>query len=347
MSKLDILDEKETTHSLRLSYSRISKFASNGPRELNDETRTKLENKGTRYGKLVDILEADEDDFKEHYTVFDGEKPTAMAGQLADEIIDRREDYKENGLPTTAQVVDVARSLGLWKRVTNEDTFIGKFDTKVFWEYITAQLLAFKHNKELITMSDYLDAKETVAALKTHKHTSHIFDPQEEYIESYSQLELNFEYKNFKFLGFVDKVIIDHRNKTIRMIDLKTGSDPLYKFEGTFIKYKYYLQEAVYGKGVDYLKKKLGLEHYAVLPFQFVYIKRGVQTPIVYTVTPKWSKAALQGFVTEGGYTYEGLNPLLEDIAWHWQNKEFTYARRFVEGRGIVDLRDDFINLKQ
>ena len=344
MSKLNILDEKETTHSLRLSYSRISKFASNGPRELNDETRTKLENKGTKYGKLVDILEEDEAKFKEYYTVYDGEKPTAMLGQLADEVIDRRKEF-DNNLPTTAQVTNIAQELNLWSRVKNMDTFVAKFDKDEFWEYVRTHISVFKDSKELVSMSEYLDARETVAALKTHGHTRHIFDPQKDYIETYSQFKLEFKFQKFKFLGFVDKVIVNHKNKTIRMVDLKTGSDPLYKFEGTFIKYKYYLQEAVYGKGIEFLKKKLGLEHYAILPFQFVYIKRGVQTPIVYTVTPKWSEAALNGFVTEGGYIHQGLNTLLDDIEWHWQNKEFIYPRRFVEGLGTVDLRDDFIKI--
>ena len=45
---------------IRLSYSRLSKFASLGAKELNDETRTIIDNDGVSFGKLVDLQDYSE-----------------------------------------------------------------------------------------------------------------------------------------------------------------------------------------------------------------------------------------------------------------------------------------------
>lgn len=341
MSKLDILDDDNITEDLRLSYSRISKFSTKGPKELNEDTRTKTENKGTSFGKLVDILESNVEEFKNKYIIFEGNELTASVLLLAQHIV-----LNYDTVPSVDKVLKIARELKIWSRIKDRETFINRFDFDDFWNYIKVNIISKTENKEIININDYLDAKETVSTLRTYKYTKHIFNPQKKYIESLNQFEINFEYNNFKFKGIVDKIIINHKDKTIQLIDLKTGIDPIYKFEATFIKYRYYLQEAVYSKSIDYIKKELGIEDYQSLPFQFVYIKRGVQIPVIYTVTDKWHKAALFGFTTDGGYKYKGLNELLEEISWHWKNKEFVHSKEFIDNKGNLKLKDDFINIK-
>ena len=326
------LKEKKPKCDIRLSYSRVSKFASLGAKELNDETRTIIINDGISFGKLVDLLEQNID-IKDEYYIYDGLKPTAMLGQLCEAVVDTYED-----VPSKEQVLDLVKTIGLWSSTKVEETIIKKFDKDGFWDYIKAQLES--ENKTIVTTSELIKAKEKVGILRTHEFTKHIFDNQDVNIEIIDQKELLFSYRGFDFKSFLDKLIIDHKNKTIRIIDLKTGIDSPYNFSFTFKKWKYYLQEALYIQGIKESYKEYIDKGYTLLPFQFVYISKTNDLPIIYEVTKEWSKAALKGF-SNNGYTYKGLDELLDDIYWHWFNNSYTLPRYLIEQNGIVEIENN------
>jgi hypothetical protein len=141
-------------------------------------------------------------------------------------------------------------------------------------------------------------------------------------------------------------VPIDHKLKTIRLVDLKTGQGPSDEFLSSFIKYRYYFQEAVYMLACETIAKELKLEDYKFLPFQFLYIGRSEQVPVIFDVSQKWHDAALNGFTTTSGYKYKGLNETLEQIVWHFKNKEFRFSKSIIENGGKIDLNDEFFNIE-
>ena len=110
------------------------------------------------------------------------------------------------------------------------------------------------------------------------------------------------------------------------------------------MKWRYYLQEAVYTIAIKKLvKEREDLKGYKVLPFQFLYISRFEKVPLLYTVSEKWHKAALNGFTTTSGYKYRGLNELIDSIKWHWKNKIFDTPKEIHTNSGQLTIEDDFI----
>lgn len=332
--KLEELFKQDIEIQDALSYSRLSDFDRNGPRAL--IKRSNVSGEGVKIGSITDdlLLPAEGFVFEDNYIICDFEKPTATLGKLVDIIL---ENYTE--VPTKQTILDICKKNNFWKR-SKDDTIIANFDTKDFWEYINIYIQGSQ--KAIITESEYNKGQDLRDRVKTHNFTKHLFEDD---LETINQYKFKFKYKGIILRGIIDILKIDHKNKTIRFIDLKTGKNEALDFSNSFIKYRYYLQESVYTKAFKDICKELGLKDYKLLPFQFLYIGRSEQIPILYTVSKKWHKAALKGF-NIGKYTYKGLDELLDDIKWHYHNNEFEAPRRIYEQQGNIILDDDFIELK-
>ena len=150
---------------------------------------------------------------------------------------------------------------------------------------------------------------------------------------------------SYKFLSFLDYIKIDHVNKTIRGIDLKTGSKPVADFMTNFVKYRYYLQGVIYQMALRAYTKENGIEHYDLLPFQFLYCGRYEKIPTTLEFGEKWETGALRGFTTTSGYKYKGLYELVDNIEWHWRNEVFNMSKEQYENNGLIQINDEFINV--
>jgi len=315
-----------------LSYSRVSDFSKNGPRALIE--RQRLEGEGINVGSITDDWLFNRENFDNIYYVFNGEKPTATLGKLVNIIL---KNYTK--LPSKEVVLNIIERNNFWKR-SKEETLLANFDTPEFWSYLAAQFQG--STKTLVTTSELELGKELAEILITHEYSKDIFSDRYERINQY---KFNLTYKNIKFRGVIDMVLIDHEFKTIRLVDLKTGAGPSSEFLTSFLRYRYYFQEAIYMKAIDIVKKELNIEEYQVLPFQFLYIGRSERVPITFDVTQKWHEAAINGFTSDGGYHYKGLDSTLDDIIWHFKNKEFTFSRDISENHGKIDLNDKFFSI--
>lgn len=321
---------------IKLSYSKLSSFIEGGAKAL--VRKKELTGDGINEGGLIDCLLFSPNNFKKEYYIFDGTKPTATAGELCDLVF-----QLFNKIPKVEEVVEVSRKHGYWSKVVNPETYINKFNTEDFWGYLKAQYES--KSKTIITTEQLQRAEEVVEILKSHNYSKLIVAFPTKTQSKYAQYKIEYRYKNVIFRGILDLLVVDHKAMTVQMIDLKTGTPAAELFSQSFVKYRYYLQEAVYQQAFEQICKDLGLEGYKLLPFQFLYISRFEKIPLLYTVPEKWSKAALNGFTTKSGYLYKGMNQIIDDITWHWTNQKFDLSRETYEKEGSLILKDDFIEI--
>lgn len=315
-----------------LSYSRVSDFSKNGPKAL--IARRNLTGEGINIGSITDDWLFSRDKFDDIYYIYDGEKPTATLGKLVDIIL---KNYIT--IPTLEEVTTIVKNNDFWKR-SKDEVALAKYNIPEFWDYLSAQYNVT--GKTIVTTSQVNLGKDLAEVLRNHNHSAYMFSEQYERLDQY---KFKITYKNIKFRGIIDMVLIDHENKTIRLVDLKTGQPQSSEFVTSLIKFKYYFQEAIYMKAIGQIKEELNITDYTELPFQFLYIGRSEQMPLVYTVTEKWHQAALKGFTTSGGYRYKGLDETLDEIVWHFKNKEFVLTKNVSENKGIIDLNDEFFKI--
>lgn len=329
------LIKKNSPHELRLSYSRVSSFAKDGPRAL--VSRKDISSDGLDLGHMTDTLIFEPEKFNERYYIFDGAKPTASLGTLAEIIL-----LNYTSMPDDDTILKLVKINNLWSRTKDEEKLRKNWDDESFRSYLAAMFES--KGKEVIGSDLRVIAEELAAVLKTHQHSKHLLRDAYKHEDIYDQFELEFTYGKFVFRGIIDRLIINHADKTIQMIDLKTGSPHGLSFMKSFMDFNYYLQEAIYTLGVNHVREKLGLdEEYELLPFLFLYVGKGDQIPLVYEMTDTWHKAAKNGFTTRSGYKYKGLDELLDDIDWHLTNQKFDLPREVYEKEGSLTLKDDFI----
>ena len=322
----------EEVMELSLSYSRLSDFDRNGPRALLQ--RSLVSGDGVRIGSLVDDLSFDEESFDEKYHLFNGVKPTATTGKLCDIILN---NYKK--IPDKENILEIIKNNKFWSR-QKEESLINHFDNDEFYGYIDAQLKS--KSKTLITTADLALANELKDILFSHEYSKDIMTND---LENHDQFKFTINYKSFRFRGIIDKLVIDHKNKTVKIIDLKTGKNKASEFQNSFIKWRYYFQESIYMKSFKFICEKFNLKGYKLLPFEFLYISTSEKIPFIFQVTKKWHKAAIQGFETNSGYKYRGLDELLDNIKWHLTTRVFDMSKDIYESKGNILINDDFIKL--
>lgn len=325
------IDNLNEDKELRLSYSRLSALDTKGPSVLIH--RPKLDNIGIKMGSLIDDLLLSPELYEKNYYKFDGTKPTATLGKLADIIID---NYIE--IPPKDKILEICKKNSFWKRRSDEN-IISEFDKKNFYDYIHAYISS--KDKILITSKDYQIANQIKDILLTHKHSKDIFKVEDAIYQCPFIITIN----DVKLRGIIDIVTIDHKNKTVRLIDLKTGAPDALDFSRNFYKHRYYFQSAIYRKAFEQIKKDFEIpDDYTLLPFQFLYISRNERIPVIYEVDDMWDKAAFNGF-TFKGYTYKGIIELIEDAKWYWKNKVFDLPREVYENNGKLILTSNQIEV--
>tara|TARA_R110000822_G_scaffold73853_13_gene177630 strand:+ start:3154 stop:4170 length:1017 start_codon:yes stop_codon:yes gene_type:complete len=332
--RIDELFGSNEQIDLALSFSRISDYDRNGPKAL--DKKTFVSGQGVKIGSITDDWLLNRENFDDIYFVFNGDKPTATLGKLVDIIL---ENYAN--IPPKEEIFNIIKKNEFWKR-SKPETVEGYFDNPEFWSYLKAMFKG--REKELITTSEFALGQDLATVLTTHQFSKHLFNNN---FEKITQWKFNFNYSGARIRGIIDLILIDHDQKTVRLIDLKTGADTADNFLNSFIKYRYYFQAALYQMAFSVLQEEYGLKDYKLEPFTFLYIGRKEQLPIEYTVSEKWINAAWDGFVTLGGYDYKGIDELLEEIQWHWQNKVFDMPRNAYENNGTMLLKDSFFNVKE
>lgn len=330
--------------SKNLSYSLIKSFSEEGPSVL--ITRTNKFTKSLDYGtKLDDFISLTKDQFNEKYLVVQNNNIKGDLFTLAQLVA--KQNFKpanteELVLMLQNKILQIISDNQLFKRMKIRESIIKKFHHSEFYKFVT-----FCHNnpnKIFISPEEYRKLIAAQSSLFTHKSTKKYFNCEN--CEELYQVEVNFHYKGRNIKCILDKVIIDHKNKTIQGLDLKSGSPKATEFMINFFKYKYYMQGAIYEKALrEFVLTFENLEGYKIEPFKYIYIPTNdIDNSKVFILTQKWINAAWNGFTTLSGYRYKGMNELIDEINWHIENQVFSESKDFYNNPEI-ELNDDFISL--
>lgn len=323
-----------------ISYSQLKIFDEEGAKGLLKPKN--LDGKGIRFGSLLDdYLFLSKEDFTNKYEVVNTPLLAGDEYKLAvilknqyssfNELIKvhTNEKYKDS-------VIEIIKANKLFGRVSVRSTFLSKFDNKEFYDFVKK----LYEDKILIHISDLVFAKNCKGELLSNKKTKHYFINEHENIY---QANIQFEYRKQNVKCLLDMLIINHKDKIITPIDLKTGSPGIEDFKQNFFNYKYYLQGAIYNKAAEEYNKKHFNGKYKIEEFKFLYLCRyDISNPLIYRMSSKWNKAGLEGFKTLGGWKYRGINQLMDELLWHKENKKFNHSREIYENSEVY-LDDSYI----
>ena len=317
-----------------VSYSSLATFERDGASAI-PFLKEKKSSEALRFGSLVDTMMTEPEELENKFLVADISKVSEAILTIVNNIYEGF-DKSHNNLAminrnTILMYVKNANYYPTWKDDTRIDKIINEGK-----DYFS--LLGLAKDKMLITQQDYNTAQDCVEILKLSPYTTKYFS--EDYfnsdIESHYQLKFKYSDNQVNVRCMFDRIIVDHKNKTIQPVDLKTTGKNEEDFEQSFLTWSYWIQSNMYSQILlwniemdDYFKD------FTILPFMFVVINRYSRTPLV------WKD---NNYLTEGdrvdnsGKVHKYWIKLLKEFNWHVQNDIYNYSFSSIQNNGVREL---------
>lgn len=225
------------------------------------------------------------------------------------------------------------------------------------WEYW--EDLKQAEGKVVLSQEENDLISQIVMSIRTNPTTSKYFETSKD-VEILDQLAIYFTYNNVDCKALLDRVIIDHKNKTIQPIDFKTMGDQTIYFPKSLRQRRYDIQAAFYTEALYYFKERddKTLQDYKILPFKFI-VESTVNPgkPLVFTCSSGLlrigqygaPKTDIYGKISSPGYDHmyeyksmsiaeiKGFHQLIEDYKWYME-KDLETKREIVECQGEFQL---------
>lgn len=196
------------------------------------------------------------------------------------------------------------------------------------------ELLRISEGKIILTQQDYDDIIACVEELRTNKRTARFFNgvsPWEDNFEKLFQLKFEAEFEGISVRCMFDEIIVDHKDKKIFPIDLKTTGKPEEEFMDSFLHWRYDIQGKLYSYILqEVISKDEYFKDFTIEAYQFIVINRRTLSPLVYIFQDNFSDKNL---VTHEGKVYRDWRPILQDLNYYLNAGTVKYSREDADTR--------------
>lgn len=307
-----------------LSYSCISKYIRTGFHSIKS-IFDKIDTPSLTFGSLVDMLiTGDENDFENNFYILKETSPTPKVK----EIVGLVRSLLNDELPPTMDLIpknlimdaiNAAQYQQNWSEEKRYASIIEKAESYYLDCYKSI-------GKKIITQEEYEDAIKCADVLKNDDTTRFYFqdDPFNNDIERLYQLKFKGINNGIPYKCMLDLIVVDHRNKTIQPIDLKTSGSYEDEFFKSFIKWNYDIQARNYYRLLrdavindDYFKD------FTINDYKFIVINRTNLKPLVWDFegTKLSGDIVLENKETNKKITFKDPWDVGVEL-WHYLNKE-------------------------
>lgn len=274
---------KETTYreDKALSYSNLSTFNREGFSKL-DSLFDPISGPSLTFGSMVDILLTEGlDVYNDTFMVAEIPVLTASRLDIAEELFNTYKDQhkllESIGKESILAVADKVNFQTNW----NNNTRVKKIIEECSDYY---NLMVQAKDKIIVSREDHQAAIDCVQALRNSKATSHFFTPPLfSNIENFYQLKFLGKYEDIEVKCMLDLCVVDHENKIIVPVDIKTTFYPEAEFPKAFLKWNYWIQAQLYWY---ILRQNLDNDPYfkdfELKDFTFLVVSRNHLNPLVW-----------------------------------------------------------------
>jgi hypothetical protein len=297
-----------------------------------------LEKSYTFLGKQLHLSLLEPEEFEKTYTYLDFKTPTSkqqlsfcecfvIAINDQSLISDSNEilidAYKENY--STDKMTDAAILKAAEKIYESNSEYIKYLEIRGDYREVLS-----KSRKELITT--------ITQSIKNHKKANLLmnFDHLGHDIKCFNEFAVYWDYpiicegETIKCKSLIDRLVVDHQNKKVTIVDLKTTST-LGDITELLDERNYYRQLAFY---------RLAVQHSQMIPNDYeteaYIVSVNTQDPFecrVYKLTDaEYQKQVLI------------INQLMKEISWHWFTNQWEYSRTYYEGDGTENSINEYSN---
>ena len=221
------------------------------------------------------------------------------------------------------------------------DAVIGKFvgsDAEIFYNEIRK---VRSQNLTVITTEDVSNAEKIVEELRNNPVTKDVVNlVSSPRYTVHNQLQVEgYEVDDHKFKSMMDKVIVDHEQRTIQVYDLKCTWSVENFLEEYYLSRRAYIQAYLYFWAAFKFRDDYKLDGYRVDPPMFIVCdSTNYYNPLIYTLSHGDLEDAYNGF-THKNREYVGVQDLIEDLKWALENNVWNISRENSINNGLVNIR--------
>lgn len=322
------IDKPYYEDNTRISNSAIGWYLNKGPRYLRDMLDGKEEGlklpqleKGTMIHEYILQPEI----FWNDYEIADYKVPTTEKQKefcrLVNESLELLQDDKLSKAYKQVYVTD---------KMSDEIILVKA--KKMYDEYKSYIDSLSKTSKKTITWSDYRMLEQIKKNIAEHKAAVELLDNQD--YECHNEFHINWEYHiketDYTMLckSLLDRVKIDHVNKRVILIDLKTTST-IYDFKHSVDSFDYYRQMAYYILALTWYFKDLGfdIENYDVEVYIIAISTQTYEIRVFNMLDEQVLSNKARVIVS-----------VLSDLSYNFKNNLWDHTREYYEGTGVEQL---------
>ena len=300
-------------------------------------------------GRIVETLLMEPDEFdKRFYMSACATSPTGnmvtFVENLYRETIDATDEFG-NVTKTFEEISKAAfadcgysgKGNGSYENIIKK--FIGS-DAEIYYNEIRK---VRANNLTVVTSQDVTHAENIVSELRNNFATKDIVNlVNSSRYSVYDQLQVEgYEVDEHLFKSMMDKVIVDHHEKTIQPYDLKCTWSVENFYEEYYLYRRAYIQAYLYYYATKHLTldENSELYGYTVKPIQFIVCdSTNYYNPLVYTLSDEDMKDSYEGFVHKGK-TYPGVKYLIDELKWAMDMNIWNISKSNYLKKGIVNIK--------
>lgn len=266
-----------------LSYSTLARYEREGFNNL-DKLFDRIETPSLTFGSAVDsIITGGQEEFDERFMV-------AEFPSMPDSIVKIIKSLYKQYAGTYRSLLNIPDSSIIRETEDQNYQMNWKPETraKVIREKGTNyyNLLFVAGDRCIIDTQTYQDVVNAVRVLKEGSSTKLYFaddNPFEPDIERLYQLKFKGEFDGITYRNMADLIIVNHKEKWVKPVDLKTSSHTEWDFYKSFVDWRYDIQARLYWSIIrQNMDKDEYFKDFKLLDYDFIVVNKRTLTPLVW-----------------------------------------------------------------
>lgn len=291
------------------NHSKISEYATKGFSCMATIRDPKAPSTSMEFGSLFDSIVTRGKATMDEYVVSDT-VPTPAEKAVLDKLLTMTDvpfyDIPSSTMEEAINACDYQRRWNYKTQLEHISVFSSYYDIKA-------------KGRKIISSQDWNDALEMYREFRKDEYINSLFGHGEkdgiEYIyqpQFLTKMRLD-DLTEADVRIMFDLLKVDHNNKTVQPVDLKTSAQPAYDFAENFIRFRYDIQASMYSDVLrDIMDRTDEYKDYIILPYVFVDISRSDKVPVSYAYD-QTDPSQVDGLSFKD-YHYKGWKALLAEM---------------------------------
>lgn len=266
-----------------LSHSTLARYEREGFNNL-DKLFDRIETPSLTFGSAVDsIITGGQEEFDERFMVAEFPSTPDSITKIVKSLFSQYGDSYRSliTIPDDAIIKETeCQSYQMnWKPETRAKVIKEKGA-----DYYN--LLFIAGSRTILDTQTYQDVCNAVRALKESKSTQFYFaedNPFEPDIERLYQLKFKGEFGGITYRNMADLIIVNHKEKQVKPVDLKTSSHTEWDFYKSLVDWRYDIQARLYWAIIrQNMDKDEYFKDFKLLDYDFIVVNKRTLTPLVW-----------------------------------------------------------------